>query len=33
MSDEQYMCLAIKEAEKALEKEEVPIGAILVING
>jgi len=32
MSDEQYMRLAIVEAEKALEKEEVPIGAILVIN-
>ena len=31
MTDEQYMHLAIKEAEKALEKEEVPIGAILVI--
>lgn len=32
MTDEQYMRLAIKEAEKALGKEEVPIGAILVIN-
>ena len=32
MTDEQYMRLAITEAEKAFEKEEVPIGAILVIN-
>ena len=32
MTDEQYMGLAIKEAEKALEKDEVPIGAVLVIN-
>ena len=32
MTDEQYMRLAISEAEKAFEKDEVPIGAILVIN-
>ena len=32
MTDDQYMRLAIKEAEKAREKEEVPIGAILVIR-
>lgn len=32
MTDEQYMRLAIKEAEKAFDKDEVPIGAILVIN-
>ncbi len=32
MTDEQYMRLALKEAEKAFEKEEVPIGAVLVIN-
>ena len=32
MTDEQYMRLAITEAEKAFEKEEVPIGAIMVIN-
>ncbi len=32
MSDEQYMRLAIKEAEKAFEKDEVPVGAILVIG-
>ncbi len=32
MTDEQYMQLALIEAGKALEKEEVPIGAVLVIN-
>ena len=32
MTDEQYMQLAIKEAHKALEKDEVPIGAILIVN-
>ncbi len=32
MNDEQYMQLAVKEAQKALEKDEVPIGAILVVN-
>lgn len=32
MTDEQYMRLALIEAGKALEKEEVPIGAVLVIN-
>ncbi len=32
MTDEQYMRLAIAEAEKAFEKEEVPVGAILVLN-
>jgi tRNA(adenine34) deaminase len=31
MTDEQYMRLAIAEAEKAFAKEEVPVGAILVI--
>ncbi len=28
-----FMKLAIKEAEKAKEKDEVPIGAIIVLNG
>lgn len=28
--DQEYMLLAIKEAKKALEKDEVPIGAIIV---
>lgn len=32
MTDEQYMRLAIQEAEKAFEKDEVPVGAILVLN-
>ncbi|MFC4263337.1 nucleoside deaminase [Ferruginibacter yonginensis] len=32
MTDEQYMRLAIREAEIAFEKDEVPIGAILVLN-
>lgn len=32
MTDEQYMRLAIAEAEKAFEKEEVPIGSVLVIS-
>jgi tRNA(adenine34) deaminase len=32
MTDEQYMRLAIKEAETAYAKDEVPIGAILVVG-
>ena len=32
MTDEQYMRLAIIEAEKAFAKDEVPVGAILVIG-
>ena len=32
MSDEQYMKLALQEAEKAFEAEEVPIGAIVVMQ-
>jgi tRNA(adenine34) deaminase len=31
-SDEYYMKLALKEAQKALEEGEVPIGAIIVAN-
>jgi tRNA(adenine34) deaminase len=31
MTDEQYMCLALREAATAYEKDEVPVGAILVI--
>jgi tRNA(adenine34) deaminase len=31
-TDEQYMQLAITEAEKAFEKDEVPVGAILVVE-
>jgi tRNA(adenine34) deaminase len=32
MTVEQYMRIAIKEAQKAFEADEVPIGAVLVIN-
>jgi tRNA(adenine34) deaminase len=32
MSDEQYMKLALAEAQKAFNKEEVPVGAIVVMN-
>lgn len=31
--DEYFMNLALKEAEKALEVDEIPVGAILVCNG
>ena len=31
-SDEYFMGIAIKEAETALEKGEIPIGAIIVLN-
>lgn len=33
MTDEQYMRQALFEAEKAYEKEEVPIGAVVVCSG
>lgn len=32
-SDEFYMRLALDEAKKAFEKDEVPVGAVLVFNG
>ena len=32
MTDEQYMELALKEAQKAFDKDEVPIGAIIVMK-
>lgn len=32
MTDEQYMQLAILEARKAFDKNEVPVGAIVVMN-
>ncbi len=32
-NSEKYMTLAIKEAKKALEKDEVPIGAVIVLDG
>jgi tRNA(adenine34) deaminase len=33
MTDEYFMMLAIKEAKKALEDDEVPIGAVAVLDG
>jgi tRNA(adenine34) deaminase len=32
MTDEYYMMQALKEAKKAFESEEIPIGAVVVIN-
>ena len=32
MSDEQYMQQALREAQKAFDKDEVPVGAIIVMN-
>jgi tRNA(adenine34) deaminase len=32
MTDEQYMQQALMEAQKAFDKEEVPVGAIIVLN-
>ncbi|MFT3909130.1 MAG: nucleoside deaminase [Ferruginibacter sp.] len=32
MSDERYMQLALREAQKAFDKDEVPVGAIVVMN-
>lgn len=31
--DEKYMNLALSEAKKAFEKDEVPVGAVIVIDG
>ncbi len=33
MTDEQYMEQALKEAQKAFDAGEVPVGAVLVLNG
>jgi len=33
MTDEYYMMLALKEAKRAFEEDEVPIGAVVVLNG
>lgn len=33
MTDEYYMMLALKEAKRAYEEDEVPVGAIVVLNG
>jgi tRNA(adenine34) deaminase len=32
MTDEYYMMLALKEAKRAFEEDEVPVGAIVVLN-
>ena len=32
MTDEYYMMLALKEARKAFDEDEVPVGAIIVMN-
>lgn len=32
MTDEYYMQMALKEAQKAFEEEEIPIGAVIVMN-
>jgi len=32
MTDEHYMRLALKEAQMAFEEEEIPIGAVVVMN-
>lgn len=32
MTDEQYMQQALKEAQKAYDKDEVPVGAVIVMN-
>ncbi len=32
MTDEQYMQQALKEAQKAFDMEEVPVGAVIVMN-
>jgi tRNA(adenine34) deaminase len=32
MTDEYYMMMAMKEAKRALEDDEVPVGAIVVLN-
>jgi tRNA(adenine34) deaminase len=32
MTDEEYMQLALKEARKAFEEDEVPVGCIIVMN-
>ena len=32
MTDEQYMAIALKEAQRAFDEDEVPVGAIVVMN-
>lgn len=33
MTDEYYMKIALKEAKKSLDSEDIPIGAVIVLNG
>src|SRR6185369_13328892 len=33
MTDEYYMTQALKEAKKAFDEDEVPIGAVVILNG
>ena len=33
MTDEYYMMLALKEAKRAYEEDEVPVGAVVLLNG
>lgn len=33
MTDEEFMAQAIKEAQKALKRGEVPIGAVIILDG
>jgi len=33
MTDEYYMMQALKEAKKAFEEDEIPVGAVVVLNG
>jgi tRNA(adenine34) deaminase len=33
MTDEYYMTQALKEAKKAFDEDEIPIGAVVVLNG
>jgi tRNA(adenine34) deaminase len=32
MTDEYYMMLALKEAKRAMEEDEIPVGAVVVLN-
>ncbi|MBC7948562.1 MAG: nucleoside deaminase [Chitinophagaceae bacterium] len=33
MTDEYYMMLALKEAKRAFEEDEIPVGALVVLDG
>ena len=32
MKDEDYMKIALKEAEKSLKSDDVPVGAVIMLN-